>query len=68
MAQTPASSTVTVVGCSTKDYESATAAAVRDAARTIRGIRAAEVVSLSAVVDEDDVVEYRATVALSVAD
>jgi flavin-binding protein dodecin len=66
MARTPAASELTVVGSSTEGYESATAAAVHDAARTIRGIRAAEVVSLSALVDEDDVVEYRATVSLSV--
>ena len=67
MARIRASSELTVVGSSSEDYEGATAAAVRDAARTIRGIRAAEIVSLSAVVDDDDVVEYRATVLLSLA-
>lgn len=67
MAETTATSELTVVGSSTSDYESATQEAVRAAARTIRGIRLAQVVSLAAVVAEDAVVEYRATVALSVA-
>jgi flavin-binding protein dodecin len=66
MAETPAASGITVVGSSPQDYASATEAAVREASRTIRNIRAVEVVSLCAVVADDRVVEYRATVALSV--
>jgi flavin-binding protein dodecin len=66
MAQTTAGSGIVVVGSSSEDYASATEAAVREASRTIRGIRAAEVVSLCAVVADDRVVEYRATVALTV--
>lgn len=64
MARTTAAP-LTVVGSSTESYTQATEDAVRKASRTIRGIRAADVVSLSAVVDEQRIVEYRATVRLS---
>lgn len=65
MAETASAPPITVVGSSPRGYARATEAAVCEAARTIRGIRRAEVVSLAAVVAEDRVVEYRATVALT---
>jgi flavin-binding protein dodecin len=57
-------SAITVVGASPENFTRAAEAAIEEAARTVKGIRAAEVVRLSTVVNDDRVVEYRAAVIL----
>ncbi len=53
---------VTIVGSSPESFAKAADAAVREAAKTLRGITGADVVSMSAVVDGDRIAEYRTTV------
>jgi flavin-binding protein dodecin len=64
MAQTPAEDPLVVVGSSTESFSRAADDAVREALRTIAGIRAVDVVALSAVLDTERIAEYRATVSL----
>ena len=53
---------VTVIGQSPESFAQAAAAAVEEAAKTLRGITGADVVSMSAVVENDRITAYRTTV------
>jgi flavin-binding protein dodecin len=53
---------VTIIGSSPESFAKAADAAVREAAKTLRGISGAQVVSMSAVVEGDHISEYRTTV------
>jgi flavin-binding protein dodecin len=53
---------VTVIGSSPESFAKAADAAVQEAAKTIRGITGADVVSMSAVVEGDHIATYRTTV------
>ena len=53
---------VTVIGSSSESFAEAAAAAVSEAAKTLRGITGADVVSMSAVVENDRITAYRTTV------
>ena len=53
---------VTIIGSSSEGFAEAAAAAVAEAARTLRGIRGADVLSMSAVVQDNRITEYRTTV------
>ena len=52
---------VTIIGSSPESFAKAADQAVQEAARTLRGISGADVVSMSAVVDNDRITEYRTT-------
>ncbi|HMI22305.1 MAG TPA: dodecin family protein [Gaiellaceae bacterium] len=53
---------VTIIGSSPESFAKAADAAVQEAAKTLRGITGADVVSMSAVVENDHITQYRATV------
>ena len=53
---------VTIIGSSPESFAKAADAAVQEAAKTLRGINGAHVVSMSAVVENDKISEYRTTV------
>ena len=53
---------VTIIGHSTESFAKAADAAVQEAAKTIRNISGADVVSMSAVVENDRITAYRTTV------
>jgi dodecin len=53
---------VTIIGSSPESFAKAADAAVQEAAKTLRGITGADVVSMSAVVENDRITQYRATV------
>ena len=53
---------ITVIGSSPESFAKAADAAVREAAKTVRGIHGAHVVSMSAVVEGDRITEFRTTV------
>jgi dodecin len=53
---------VTIIGSSPESFAKAADAAVREAAKTLRGITGADVISMSAVVEGDRISEYRTTV------
>ncbi len=53
---------VTVIGSSPESFAKAADAAVQEAAKTLRGISGADVVSMSAVVEGDRIATYRTTV------
>jgi flavin-binding protein dodecin len=53
---------ITVVGTSPESFARAADVAVREAAKTLRGITGADVVSMTVKVENDQVVEYRTTV------
>ena len=53
---------VTLIGSSPDSFARAADAAVQEAAKTLRGIHGAHVVSMSAVVEGDRISEYRTTV------
>jgi len=53
---------VTVIGSSPESFARAADAAVQEAAKTLRGISGADVVSMSAVVEGDRIATYRTTV------
>ncbi len=53
---------ITVIGSSPESFAQAAAAAVQEAAKTLRGISGADVVSMSAVVENDRITQYRTTV------
>jgi dodecin len=53
---------VTIIGSSSEGFAEAVAVAVEEAAKTLRGITGAHVVSTSAVVQNDRITEYRTTV------
>ena len=58
---------VTIIGSSPESFAKAADAAVREAAKTVRGIHGAHVVSMSAVVEGDHISEYRTTVDIAFA-
>jgi dodecin len=53
---------VTIIGSSPESFAKAADAAVREAAKTLRDIHGADVISMSAVVENDRITEYRTTV------
>jgi flavin-binding protein dodecin len=53
---------VTIIGSSTESFAKAADAAVQEAAKTLRGISGAHVVSMSAEVENDRISVYRTTV------
>ena len=53
---------VTVIGSSPESFAKAADAAVQEAAKTLRGITGAQVVSMSAEVEGDRISVYRTTV------
>jgi flavin-binding protein dodecin len=53
---------VTVIGSSPESFAKAADAAVQEAAKTLRGITGADVISMSAVVEDGRITTYRTTV------
>jgi flavin-binding protein dodecin len=53
---------VTIIGSSPESFAQAAQVAVAEASRTIRGITGADVVSMSAKVEGDQITEFRTTV------
>ena len=53
---------VTIIGSSPESFAKAADAAVQEAAKTLRGITGAQVVSMSAEVENDRISVYRTTV------
>ena len=53
---------ITIIGSSPESFAKAADAAVQEAAKTLRGITGADVVSMSCGVDDGRIVEYRTTV------
>ena len=53
---------ITLIGSSPESFAKAADAAVQEAAKTLRGITGADVVSMSAVVENDRITEFRTTV------
>ena len=60
--ETRVAKVVTIIGTSNESFARAAQAAVEEAARTLRGITGADVVSMSCGVEGDRIVEYRTTV------
>jgi len=58
---------VTIIGSSPESFAKAADAAVQEAAKTLRGISGAHVVSMSAEVEGDRISEYRTTVDIAFA-
>ena len=58
---------VTIIGSSPQGFAEAAAQAVSEAAKTLRGISGADVVTMSAVVVGDRITEYRTTVNIAFA-
>jgi flavin-binding protein dodecin len=58
---------VTIIGSSPESFAKAAEAAVQEAAKTLRGITGAHVKSMSAVVENDRITQYRATVDIAFA-
>jgi dodecin len=58
---------ITVIGSSNESFAKAADAAVQEASRTVRGITGADVVSMSAVVENDRISTYRTTVNIAFA-
>ena len=58
---------ITVIGSSPESFAKAADAAVQEAAKTVRGISGAQVVSMSAVVEGDHITEFRTTVHIAFA-
>ena len=53
---------ITIIGSSPESFAKAADAAVQEAAKTVRGISGAHVISMSAVVEGDRITEFRTTV------
>jgi flavin-binding protein dodecin len=53
---------ITIIGSSPESFAKAADAAVQEAAKTVRGITGAHVVSMSAVVENDQITQFRTTV------
>jgi flavin-binding protein dodecin len=53
---------ITIIGSSPESFAKAADAAVQEAARTVRGITGADVVSMSALVENDRITACRTTV------
>ncbi len=58
---------VTIIGNSPESFAQAAQVAVREAAKTIRGISGADVVSMSCEVEGDQITMYRTTVNIAFA-
>ncbi len=58
---------VTIIGQSPNGFAEAADAAVQEAAKTLRGITGADVISMSAVVENDRITEFRTTVNIAFA-
>jgi dodecin len=58
---------ITIIGSSPESFAKAADAAVQEAGKTLRGISGADVVSMSAVVENDRISEYRTTVNIAFA-
>ena len=58
---------VTIIGSSPESFAKAAEAAVTEAAKTLRGITGADVISMSAEVADDRITEYRTTVNIAFA-
>jgi dodecin len=58
---------ITIIGSSPESFAKAADAAVQEAAKTVRGISGADVVSMSALVENDRITEYRTTVNIAFA-
>jgi len=57
----------TLIGSSPESFAKAAQSAVEEAAKTIRGITGADVISMSCVVDGTRITEYRTTVNIAFA-
>jgi flavin-binding protein dodecin len=53
---------ITLIGSSPESFAKAAEAAVQEAAKTLRGITGADVVSMSAVVEDNRITTFRTTV------
>jgi dodecin len=60
--ETRVAKVVTIIGTSPESFAKAASAAVEEAAKTLRGITGADVVSMSCGVEDGQIVEYRTTV------
>ena len=60
--ETAIAKVIRIVGASPESFAKAADAAVREAAKTVRDIQGAHVVSMSAVVRDERIVEFRTTV------
>ena len=60
--QTRVAKVVTIIGTSPESFAKAAEAAVGEAARTLRGITGADVVSMSCGVEDGRISEYKTTV------
>ena len=58
---------VTIIGSSPESFAKAADVAVREAAKTLRGITGADVISMSAEVEGDQITQYRTTVNIAFA-
>ena len=58
---------VTIIGSSPESFAKAADAAVQEAAKTLRGITGAQVLSMSAEVSDGRITEYRTTVNIAFA-
>jgi flavin-binding protein dodecin len=58
---------ITVIGSSPESFAKAADAAVQEAAKTVRGITGADVVTMSAVVEDNRITQYRTTVNIAFA-
>jgi dodecin len=56
---------IELVGCSPNSWEDAVKEAVKEASKTIQGLRGVDVVGQTAVIENDGILEYRANVKLS---
>ncbi len=58
---------VTIIGSSPESFAKAAEAAVQEAAKTLRGITGADVISMGAEVDGNQITQYRTTVNIAFA-
>ena len=58
---------ITIIGQSPESFAKAADAAVQEAAKTVRGIHGADVISMSALVEDDHISMYRTTVNIAFA-
>jgi flavin-binding protein dodecin len=58
---------ITIIGSSPESFAKAADAAVQEASKTLRGITGADVISMSAVVENDRITDFRTTVNIAFA-
>jgi dodecin len=58
---------ITIIGSSPESFAKAADAAVQEASKTVRGITGADVISMSAEVENERISEYRTTVNIAFA-